>query len=174
MLGLLCLISRSFLGLVVNSNSQIDWRKSDKTNPFMLALLLLISRSFFCFYFLDSSEYKVLYKIGAGCFGSISLGIHTPSSLRVAIRQTSLENPTKYVDRRNPFGDWVWCLYSVDVVEEEYPKMPCQNVSLRCADFAHRTCSRRATAPIYRQLICAMVHIVRELEDSIQLWLWLR
>jgi len=43
----------------------------------------------------DSSEYKVLYKIGAGCFGSISLGIHTPSSLRVAIRQTSLENPTK-------------------------------------------------------------------------------
>jgi len=43
----------------------------------------------------DAHEYKVLCKIGSGCFGTISLAVHTPSRTRVAIRQTSLEESTK-------------------------------------------------------------------------------
>jgi len=43
----------------------------------------------------DANEYKILSKIGTGCFGSISLAVHTPSNTRVAIRETSLEEPFK-------------------------------------------------------------------------------
>jgi len=39
----------------------------------------------------DAKEYKILSKIGSGCFGSISLAVHTPSNTRVAIRETSLD-----------------------------------------------------------------------------------
>lgn len=43
----------------------------------------------------DPSEYKLLCKIGSGCFGSISLALHKPTSVRVAVRQTALDENLK-------------------------------------------------------------------------------
>lgn len=43
----------------------------------------------------DPNDYKLVYKIGVGCFGSISLALHKPTSTRVAIRETSLDSANK-------------------------------------------------------------------------------
>lgn len=43
----------------------------------------------------DPNDYKKLFKIGSGCFGTISLGVHTHSNARVVIRETSLEDSSK-------------------------------------------------------------------------------